>query len=116
MKLVGHTAELSNCLWSFDHSIIATSSIDTTARLWDIRGVHSRHVIDGHCDEVLDISFNYTGKLLATSSNDCTCKIWNIENDFQLVSTMSGHTDEVSRVRLLYCFLLISNKLLYART
>lgn len=97
--LNGHTAELSNCLWNFDQSIIATSSIDATARLWDIRGVRSCHVIDGHRDEVLDICFNYTGKLLATCSNDCTSKIWNVESDFSLISTLTGHTDEVSRIR-----------------
>lgn len=98
MKLEGHTAELSNCLWNFDQTIIATGSIDATARIWDIRGVHSCHIIEGHSDEVLDICFNYTGKLLATCSNDSTCKIWDTANDFHLISTMSGHTDEVSRV------------------
>lgn len=99
LKLEGHTAELSNCLLNFDQTIIATSSIDATARLWDIRGVRTSHVIDGHTDEVLDICFNYTGNLLATSSNDCTCKIWDIKSDFHLISTMLGHSDEVSRVR-----------------
>lgn len=98
MKLEGHAAELSNCLWNFDHSLIATGSIDGTARLWDIRSVNTSHIIDGHNDEVLDVCFNYTGKLLATVSNDHTCKIWNIENDIHLVSTMFGHSDEVSKV------------------
>lgn len=102
MRLTGHTAELSNCLWNFDHKLIATSSIDFTARLWDIRGARSCYVIDGHSDEVLDICFNFTGKLLATCSNDCTCKIWNTETDFQLISTMLGHSDEISRVCLLH--------------
>lgn len=82
--------------------MIGTSSIDATARLWDVRGVHACHIIDGHSDEVLDICFNYTGKLLATCSNDCTCKIWNVQNDFGLISTMTGHTDEVSKVNELY--------------
>lgn len=98
-KLEGHTAELSNCLWNFDETIIGTSSIDATARLWDIRGVHSCHIIDGHSDEVLDICFNYTGKLFATVSNDCTCKVWGAKNDFELISTMTGHSEEVSKVR-----------------
>lgn len=97
-RLTGHTAELSNCLWNFDESLVGTSSIDATARLWDIRGVHSCHTIDGHTDEVLDICFNYTGKIFATCSNDCTSKIWNAQNDFELISTMTGHTDEISKV------------------
>lgn len=100
MRLEGHTAELSNCLWNYDHTLIATGSIDATARLWDIRrGVDSTCcIIDGHQDEVLDICFNYSGTLLATSSSDCTCKVWSTKDDFRLISTMSGHVDEVSRV------------------
>lgn len=98
MTLAGHTAELSNCVWNFDNSLIVTSSLDATARLWDIRSINTCHVIDGHTDEVLDVCFNYSGKLLATVSNDCTCKVWNIAENIQLNSTMLGHSDEVSKV------------------
>lgn len=104
-RLTGHTAELSNCLWNFEESMIGTSSIDATARLWDIRGVHSCHIIDGHNDEVLDICFNYTGNLFATCSNDCTSKIWDAKNDFGLISTMNGHTEEVSKVKIIFTYL-----------
>lgn len=102
MRLEGHTAELSNCVWNYDHSLIATASIDATARVWDIRGgVNSScFLIDGHRDEVLDVCFNYTGTSMATCSNDQTCKIWSTKDDFHLISTMSGHEDEVSRVCL----------------
>lgn len=96
--MCGHTAEISNCVWNFNETMIATSSIDATARIWDLRAANSLHKIDGHNDEVLDVCFNYTGKRLATASNDCTCKIWDMNGDFRLVSTMLGHTEEVSRV------------------
>lgn len=99
MTLCGHTAEISNCVWNFDCSMIATSSIDATARLWDFRTVNTMHVIEGHQDEVLDVCFDYVGKRLATASNDCTCKIWNLENDFRLMAIAAGHSDEVSKVR-----------------
>lgn len=99
MTLQGHTAELSNCIWNYNCSLIATSSIDTTARLWDIRSTKAMHVIDSHHDEVLDVCFDYSGKRLATASNDCSCKVWDLETDFQLVSILSGHKEEVSKVR-----------------
>lgn len=99
MTLSGHTAEISNCIWNFDCSMIATSSIDATARLWDFRTINTMHVIDGHQDEVLDVCFDYVGKRLATASNDCTCKVWNLEKDFRLMAIAAGHSDEVSKVR-----------------
>lgn len=79
--------------------MIATSSIDATARLWDFRTINTMHVIDGHQDEVLDVCFDYVGKRLASASNDCTCKVWNLESDFRLMAIAAGHSDEVSKVR-----------------
>lgn len=98
MSLRGHTAELSNCIWNFDCSMIATSSLDTSARVWDLRNFNCMHTITGHRDEILDICFDYTGKRLATASSDCTAKIWDVSSSFDLLAIMSGHNDELSKV------------------
>lgn len=98
MTLKGHTAELSNCLWNFDCSMIATGSLDTTARIWDLRNLNSMHAFTGHRDEVLDVCFDYTGSRLGTASNDSTCKVWDLKSDFRMISEMIGHADEVSKV------------------
>lgn len=99
MELRGHTAELSNCIWNFECSMVATSSLDTTARVWDLRNLKCVHAITGHKDEVLDICFDYTGKRLATASSDCTIKIWDVSGAFDLLSVMGDHLDEVSKVK-----------------
>lgn len=98
MDLRGHTAELSNCIWNFNCSMVATSSLDTSARVWDLRNLNCMHAITGHRDEVLDICFDYAGKRLATASSDCTAKIWDVSSGFDLLAVMSGHTDELSKV------------------
>lgn len=36
-SLIGHKAEISNALFNFDGSLIVTSSMDNTCRLWDSR-------------------------------------------------------------------------------
>lgn len=54
--------------------------------------------LTGHTDEVLDITFDYTGSLLATSSSDCTARVWNVSGASNLMCTMEGHNDEVSKV------------------
>lgn len=38
MELKGHTAELTNCIWNFDCSMIATSSLDT-------QGIHTNTIL-----------------------------------------------------------------------
>ncbi|XP_055378789.1 dynein assembly factor with WDR repeat domains 1 isoform X1 [Condylostylus longicornis] len=99
--LNGHTAALSNCVWNFPGNLVATSSLDGTARIWDIRsliGDQSLFLIRGHEDEVLDITFDYCGKRVATSSSDTTAKVWSIEGDLNLSAIMTGHSDEVSKV------------------
>lgn len=98
MELRGHTAELSNCIWNFECSMVATSSLDTTARVWDLRNLHCMHAITGHKDEILDICYDYSGKKLATASSDCTAKVWDMSGAFDLISVMGGHLDEVSKV------------------
>lgn len=97
-KLRGHSAELSNCVWNFPSNLIATSSLDSTARLWDLRHSDCFFEITGHHDEVLDLAFDYSGKRLATCSSDCTAKIWDVSGDISLLSVMAGHSDEVSKV------------------
>lgn len=104
MELRGHSAELSNCIWNFECSMVATSSLDAAARVWDLRNLQCMHTITGHKDEVLDICFDYPGKKLATASSDCTTKVWDVSSAFDLVSVMGGHLDEVSKVRRIIQF------------
>lgn len=98
-QLRGHTAELSSCLWNFSSDLIATGSLDSTARVWDLRKpTESLFTINDHTDEVLDVTFDSTGRLLATGSNDCTARVWNLKGDLEMVSLMAGHVEEISKV------------------
>lgn len=99
-QLRGHTAELSNCLWNFSCDVIATGSLDSTARVWDMRKTsESLFTITEHTDEVLDVTFDYNGRRLATASNDCTARVWNLSGSLETISVMQGHTEEVSKVK-----------------
>lgn len=52
--LYGHTAELTACHYDFSCRAIASSSLDGTAKLWDVRKTDSCcHTIAGHTDEVM---------------------------------------------------------------
>lgn len=100
LELRGHEAELSNCVWNFDCSLVATGSLDSTARIWDLRmAQNSAHVLEGHRnEEVLDVCFNLTGSRLATAGSDGLARVWNAKEAGALLATMAGHSDEVSKV------------------
>lgn len=95
--LIGHHAELSNCLYNFDCSLIASSSMDKSAKIWDVRMNCCLATLLGHDDEVLDLAFGNNDKKLATASSDTTARIWDISSNFQQLALMKGHREEVSK-------------------
>jgi len=102
--LIGHRAELSNCLYNFDCSLVATSSMDKSAKVWDVRTSSCLATLSGHDDEVLDLAFDNNGKKLATASGDTTARVWNVSGDFQQLALMKGHQEEVSKGKMIRFF------------
>lgn len=79
--------------------MVATSSLDSTVRVWDLRDLERPlHDIKAHRNEVLDIAFDYPGRRLATASSDYTAKVWDVCGELEMLATMTGHTDEISKV------------------
>lgn len=93
--LKDHHAELSNCIWNVSYDLIATSSLDGCAKIWDVRDLKRPLYTFKHRDEVLDVCFDYTGKI-ATCSSDCTAKIYGPNG--KVMMTLEGHTEEISKV------------------
>lgn len=96
--LTGHREEISNCQFNFDCSLVASCSLDRTARVWDPRQMKSLATITGHEEELQDVSFDYSGRRLATCSTDCTARVWDVAENFDLVALMEGHRDEICKV------------------
>lgn len=97
--LLGHQEEISNCLYNFDESLIASCSLDKTAMIWDRRMTDSCLArLTGHEDEVLDLAFDNKGRKLATASSDTTARVWDLASgDFPQVAKMEAHQEEVSK-------------------
>lgn len=49
-------------------------------------------VLYSHDEAITSLKFSPNGKYLAASSADKTCRIWNIENNFELLHTIEGHS------------------------
>uniref|UniRef100_A0A3P9BJH9 Uncharacterized protein n=1 Tax=Maylandia zebra TaxID=106582 RepID=A0A3P9BJH9_9CICH len=101
-------------LYNMGGTLVATSSMDTTAKLWDVESGGSGHTdceipfpqtlekrnktvrdnaisFQGHTAEVLSLCFNTVGSQLVTGSFDHTVTIWDVTGH-----TLIGHMGEIS--------------------
>lgn len=73
-----HADSITDIAFSPDGTLLATSSLDGTIRMWDpVDGSHV-HTIDGHSAGVRSIDFSPDGNLLASGADDRTAKLWNV--------------------------------------
>lgn len=89
------------CL-SFDPNgfLVATGSMDNTAKLWDVETGEQIFSLGGaenagHTAEIVSMHFNSDGDKLITGSFDNTARIWDVSTG-QCIHTLSGHGGELS--------------------
>src|SRR5947209_1997340 len=75
-SLAGHTAGVFHVAYSPDGKLLATSSRDNTARLWDAGTGKPLVTLTGHKKNVYFSAFSPDGKLVATASGDRLIKVW----------------------------------------
>jgi WD40 repeat protein len=76
--LHGHQAGLRAMAFSPVNELLATGSMDRTARLWDLRRMGELAILGGHPDQVSDVLFAANGHELITISGDGTIKVWDV--------------------------------------
>ncbi|WP_328959542.1 trypsin-like peptidase domain-containing protein [Streptomyces virginiae] len=96
-RLFGHDAEVMAVAFSPDGHTLATGSVDTTARLWDVATRKIRPTLEGHTGVVFSVAFSPDGRTLATGSSDDTVRLWDVATG-STRTTLYGHTDSVYSV------------------
>ncbi|MEV8437480.1 NB-ARC domain-containing protein [Actinosynnema sp. NPDC051121] len=83
-----HTGGITDCAFSPDGALVATSSDDQTVRLWRIADGAPHGVLSGHSGGVWTCAFSPDGALLATAGDDRTVRLW---RDGVPEAVMTGH-------------------------
>lgn len=81
-----------------DTQLAGTSSLDASARLWDLRTGRNVLTLQGHVKQVLGIDFSPNGYHLATGSDDHSIRLWDIRAQ-SCVYTLPAHKSLISEVR-----------------
>ena len=96
----GHAGSVEDLQWSPSEStVFASSSIDQTVRIWDIRCDPRRPVLSAHCHEsdVNVISWNKNvSYLLASGADDGSFKTWDLRNFSDMKSSAGGFESTLS--------------------
>ncbi|NWU59855.1 DAW1 factor, partial [Dromas ardeola] len=74
----GHSAEIVCLSFNLQSTLVATGSMDTTAKLWDIEKGEEVVTLSGHSAEIIALSFNTTGDRIITGSFDHTVAVWDV--------------------------------------
>jgi WD40 repeat protein/DNA-binding SARP family transcriptional activator len=76
--LFGHELEVSGLAFSRDGTLLASGSVDTVVRIWEVESGRELHALTGFKGMVYGLDFDLAGQRLAAGSWDGTVRIWDV--------------------------------------
>jgi WD40 repeat protein len=71
-----HTQAAWGVSWHTSGSFLASCSMDSTSKIWDLGSTRCRNTLRGHANAVMSIEFVHGTSTLLTASSDKTLKLW----------------------------------------
>ncbi|MDP9176040.1 MAG: WD40 repeat domain-containing protein [Planctomycetota bacterium] len=90
MRLSGHSDGVQSVSYFHDGKRAITSSMDRTARIWDLASGKQLLSLEGHHDGINSVAVSPDDSLVATASNDTQAAVWDA-NTGEMVSLLLGH-------------------------
>jgi len=70
-----------------DGLLLATGTVDSLVKIWDVKTQKNAATFEGHKGKVIDVAFSENGYYLATAAEDNTVKLWDLRKprNFQTI-------------------------------
>jgi WD40 repeat protein len=90
ITLTSHTGDIFSAEYNPAGTLVASSSRDTTARIWSAQTGELLHILRGHVGDVTGAIFNSTGDRLLTTSFDSVAIVWDVATG-TILHRLVGH-------------------------
>ncbi|KAF7979201.1 hypothetical protein HWV62_43134 [Athelia sp. TMB] len=96
--LKGHNEQVYCVVYSPDGTFFASSSVDSTIRLWETETRVEVGVLKGHTDSVFSVAYSPDGEYLVSGSRDKTICVWDVKARKLAGAPLEGHASAVFSV------------------
>jgi WD40 repeat protein len=94
----GHDGYVHSVAFSNDGTMLATASVDGTAKIWDFATGKEKQILKGHTGNVNTVAFNKDGTIVATGGADKSIRFWNPKDGKLIKDLAKAHTDGVQSI------------------
>jgi WD40 repeat protein len=103
LTLSGHKEVVVGVAVSSDSRLIATSSLDSTVKVWNAANGNELHTLQGHTGYVFGVAFSPDNQFLASCSGQADTGpgeiiVWNLETGKPVFEPIKGNTGFGSRI------------------
>ncbi|XP_037618806.1 LOW QUALITY PROTEIN: katanin p80 WD40 repeat-containing subunit B1 [Sebastes umbrosus] len=95
---MGHKSNITSLGFHPSGDFLASSSMDTNIKLWDVRRKGYVFRYKGHTQAVRSLAFSPDGKWLASASDDSTVKLWDLIQG-KTITEFKCHTAAVNIIQ-----------------
>jgi WD40 repeat protein len=92
---IAHSRYVLSVAFSPDGKTVASGSMDTTSKLWNVATGRQLSYLLGHSGDVTSVVFSPDGRTVASASADKTIYIWELATGRSLL-TLTGHLSRVT--------------------
>lgn len=97
---MAHEKDINAIAVSPNDKMVATASLDKTAKLWNVKDLSPLGTLRGHRRGIWSLIFSPVDQVVMTCSADTTIKIWSLA-DLSCLKTLEGHESSVMKCSFL---------------